>query len=128
MNIVTVAAVGIVAVLLAVQMRGVRGEYGVYLSIAAGMFIFFYGVQKLETILRVIEEIQAAIKLNHLYFTTMMKMVGVTYIGEFASAMCKDSGCGFLGNQIEIFGKLSILALSAPVVLALLDTLEMFLR
>lgn len=128
MSMITVAAVGIVAVLLAVQMRGGRGEYGIYLSMAAGIFIFFYGIQKLETILRVIEEIQDAIKLNHLYLTTMIKMVGVTYIGEFASAMCKDSGCSFLGNQIEIFGKLSILALSAPVVLALLDTLEMFLH
>lgn len=127
MSMITVAAVGIVAVLLAVQMKGIRGEYGLYLSIAAGIFIFFYGVQKLEAILKVVEEIQAAIKLNRLYFTTMIKMVGVTYIGEFASSVCKDSGCGFLGSQIEIFGKLSILALSAPVILALLNTLEIFL-
>ena len=127
MSIIAVAAVGIVAVLLAVQMKGVKGEYGTYISIAAGMFIFFYGLQKLESVLRVIEEIQTAIRMNNIYFSTMIKMVGVTYIGEFASAICKDSGCSFLGNQIEIFGKLSILALSAPVVLALLDTLEMFL-
>lgn len=128
MSIITVAAVGISTVLLAVQMKGVKGEYGLYLSIAAGMFIFFYGLQKLEAVIRVIEEIQSAIKLNNVYFSTMIKMVGVTYIGEFASAICKDSGCSFLGSQIEIFGKLSILALSAPVVLALLDTLEKFLR
>lgn len=127
MTMITVAAVGMVSVFLAVQLKGMKGEYGFYLSVAAGVFIFFYGIQKLETILRVVEEIQAAIRLNHVYFTTMIKMVGITYIGEFAASICRDSGYSFLGNQIEIFGKLSVLAVSAPIVLALLNTLEQFL-
>lgn len=128
MTMTTVAAVSMAAVLLAVQLKGIKGEYSVYLSLAAGLFIFFYGMQKLEFILMVIEEIQSAIRMNHIYFSTMIKMVGITYIGEFASAICKDCGYSFLGNQIEIFGKLSILAVSGPVILALLDTIEQFLH
>lgn len=127
MSVVTVAAVGIAAVLLASQLKGMKGEYGFFLSAAAGLFIFFYGIQKLESILKVVKEIQESIHLNHVYFVTLMKMVGITYIGEFASGICKDNGCSFLGSQIEIFGKLSILAVSAPVVLALLNTLERFM-
>lgn len=127
MTIVTVAAVGVAAVFLASQLKGMKGEYGFFLSAAAGMFIFFYGIQKLEGILEVVKRIQEEIRLNPVYFSTLMKMVGITYIGEFASGICKDSGYGFLGSQIEIFGKLSILAVSAPVVLALLSTLEQFL-
>ncbi len=127
MSIITVAAVGTAAVLLASLMKGVRGEYGFFLAVGAGLFIFFYGVQKLDSIIQVIKEIQEAIRLDNVYFVTLMKMVGITYIGEFASGICKDSGCSFLGSQIEIFGKLSILAVSAPVVLALLQTLETFL-
>lgn len=128
MTMTTVAAVSMAAVLLAAQLKGIRGEYSVYLSVAAGLFIFFYGMQKLEFILTVLEEIQSAIQMNHIYLSTMIKMVGITYIGEFASAICKDSGYNFLGSQIEIFGKLSILAVSGPVVLALLDTVEQFLK
>ncbi|MDO5349072.1 MAG: stage III sporulation AC/AD family protein [Lachnospiraceae bacterium] len=127
MSVVTVAAVGIAAVLLASQLKGMKGEYGFFLSAAAGLFIFFYGIQKLESILKVVKEIQESIHLNNVYFVTLMKMVGITYIGEFASGICKDNGCSFLGSQIEIFGKLSILAVSAPVVLALLNTLERFM-
>ncbi len=51
-------------------------------------------------------------------------MTGITYIAEFSSGICKDAGYGALGTQIEIFGKLSILAVSLPVILALLDTLQ----
>lgn len=127
MSIVTIAAVGTAAVLLASLMKGVKAEYGFFLAAAAGMFIFFYGIQKLDSIIHVIGQIQGAIRLDNVYFATLMKMVGITYIGEFASGICKDSGCSFLGSQIEIFGKLSILAVSAPVVLALLQTLESFL-
>ena len=126
MSIVTIAAVGTAAVLLASLMKGVKAEYGFFLAAAAGMFIF-YGIQKLDSIIHVIGQIQEAIRLDNVYFATLMKMVGITYIGEFASGICKDSGCSFLGSQIEIFGKLSILAVSAPVVLALLQTLESFL-
>ena len=124
---IPVAAVGMAAVFLALQLKGMKGEYSFFLSVAAGMFIFFFGIQKLEGILDVIKKIQEEIRLNPVYFSTLMKMVGITYIGEFASGICKDSGYGFLGSQIELFGKLSILAVSVPVVLALLDTLERFL-
>lgn len=124
---ISVAAVGMAAVFLALQLKGMKGEYSFFLSVAAGMFIFFFGIQKLEGILDVIKKIQEEIRLNPVYFSTLMKMVGITYIGEFASGICKDSGYGFLGSQIELFGKLSILAVSVPVVLALLNTLEAFL-
>ena len=56
-----------------------------------------------------------------------MKMVGITYVAEFTSGICKDAGFGALGGQIEIFGKLSILAISTPILLALLETLQVFL-
>ncbi|MDD3253116.1 MAG: stage III sporulation protein AD [Lachnospiraceae bacterium] len=127
MTVITIGIVGITAVLLSVQMKGLKGEYGTYLVLAAGCFIFFYGVAKMETIFRAMEQVQEFIRLNRVYLTTLMKMTGITYIAEFASGICKDAGYGALGSQIEIFGKLSILAVSMPIVLALLETLQGFL-
>ncbi|HIX51224.1 MAG TPA: stage III sporulation protein AD, partial [Candidatus Lachnoclostridium stercoripullorum] len=40
MTILTAAAAGLTAVLLAVQLKSVKSEYGVYLVMAAGVFIF----------------------------------------------------------------------------------------
>ena len=50
-----------------------------------------------------------------------------TYVAEFASGICKDAGYSALGNQIEIFGKLSILGVSMPVFLALFEILDQFM-
>ena len=62
-----------------------------------------------------------------MYLVTLLKMTGVTYAAEFASGICKDAGYGALGKQIEIFGKLTILVMSLPVLLALLQTIQEFL-
>lgn len=67
------------------------------------------------------------IRINRIYLTTLLKIAGITYIAEFSSGICKDAGFGSIGSQIEIFGKLSILAVSMPIVLALLETLQSFL-
>lgn len=127
MTVVTIAAAGIVAVILAVSLKGMKGEYGTYLVMAAGFFIFFYGVGKLETILETVKQIQSYIKINSVYLSTLVKMIGITYVAEFAAGICKDAGYGAMGSQIEIFGKLSVLAVSMPILLALLETLKVFL-
>ncbi len=124
MTVMSIAVLGLTAVILAVQLKGVKGEYGVYLAAAAGLVIFFYGISKLETILDAIKQVQAYIKINHVYINTLMKMIGITYISEFSSGICKDAGYGSLGNQIEIFGKLSILAVSMPILLALMEMVQ----
>ena len=62
-----------------------------------------------------------------MYLSALLKMAGITYIAEFASGICKDAGFGSLGIQIEIFAKLSILAVSMPILLALLETVKQFL-
>lgn len=127
MTVVTIAIVGIVSVMLAVQMKGMKGEYASYLVAAAGCFIFFCGVTKLESVFDAVRKIQEMIHVNRIYLTALMKMTGITYIAEFASGICRDAGYGAIGSQIEIFSKLSILSVSMPIVLALLETLQEFL-
>lgn len=127
MTIITASALGLIAVLMAVWMKGHGSEYGVYLIMAAGLLLFFFGTGKLEQILGTARKIQDYIGINSIYLTTLLKLAGITYIAEFASGICKDAGYGAMGTQIEIFAKLSILAVSMPVVLALMETLKGFL-
>lgn len=127
MTIVQVAVMGIVAVALAVQVKPLKSEYSVYLILTAGLVIAFLGMSRLEIILDTAKKIGSYIQVKNIYLGTLLKMVGITYIAEFAAGICKDAGFSALGTQIEMFGKLSILAVSAPVLLALLETLQVFI-
>ena len=126
-TVVTIVVLWLTAVFLAILLKGMKGEYGIYLVAFAGLVIFFYGISKLETIVDVARQVQSYIKINSVYISALMKMIGITYIAEFASGICKDAGYGSLGSQIEIFGKLSILAVSMPILLALMETVQGFL-
>ena len=127
MTIIQAAVLGITAVALAVQRKPLRQEYSVYLILAAGLVIGFLSISRLELILDTVRAIGSQIRVKNIYLGTLLKMVGITYIAEFASGICRDAGFSALGTQVEMFGKLSILAVSAPVLQALLETLQVFL-
>ena len=126
MTIITMAAAGLVAVVLAIQLKSVKSEYGIYIIMTAGLFIFLHGLGKIGIILDTLKEIREQIPISQMYLDTLLKMIGITYVAEFSSGICKDAGYGAVGAQIELFGKLSILAVSMPVFLALLETLQKF--
>ena len=127
MTVASIPVIGLISVLLAVELKAVKGEYGVYLVLGAGLVIFFYSLSKLEAVIETIRKVQSYIRLDRVYLEILMKMIGITYIAEFASGICRDAGYGSLGGQIEIFGKLSMLAVSMPILLALMETLKVFM-
>ena len=45
MSVLTIGILGIAGALLAVELKGLKGEYGIYLVAAVGLVIFFYGVR-----------------------------------------------------------------------------------
>lgn len=124
---VKVAIIGIIAIVLATQFKSQRSEYGTYISLAACIIILFLGTSKLQVIIDGVNRIESYININPTYLSILLKIVGITYIAEFASSLCKDAGHGAIANQIELVGKLTILALSMPILLALLDLVNDFL-
>ena len=128
MTILAIGAAGIAAVLLAVWLKGVRAEYAVYLGMAAEILFMRSAAGRLEVILDAMERMRGYIRVDSAYLGTLLKMIGITYVAEFASGICRDAGYGALGNQIQILGKLSVLGVSMPVFLALFETLERFMK
>ena len=127
MTVVTAGIIGIMTVLFAVQLKSLKGEYGIYLVMAAACVIFFYGSMRLKGILDGLQKIQELIRINPVYLNTLLKITGITYIAEFSSGICKDAGYSSIAGQIELFARLAVLAVSMPVLLALLETVHDFL-
>ena len=121
MEVVRIVMLGMTGVLLGLFLKGTRPEYSVYLSLAAGILIFFYMTDKLSYLFSSVMKIQDYLPVDIEYLTTLLKIIGITYIGQFSSGICKDAGYGSIGAQIEIFTKLYIMVLSMPVLLALME-------
>lgn len=123
MDILKVSVFGITAVLMALILKGCRPEYSYYVSIAVSICIFLLVANKLELIIGYARKMQSFIQLDDAYMAMILKMIGVTYIAEFASNICKDSGYQTIAGQIELFAKLSILVLGMPVILGFMETI-----
>ena len=127
MNMVQAGIIGVAGVLLAVQFKSGKAEYGIYISIALSLLIFFGILGQIRAVIRMVETIGTYISMDTVYIGTLLKMLGITYIAEFSSSICKDAGYQTIAGQIKIFGKLAVLVLSMPILMALLDAVKGFL-
>lgn len=127
MNTVQVGLIGVAGVLLALQIKKEKAEIGIYLCIATSLLIFFAMFQHIETLIKMVREVEGMLHMDVAYIGTLMKMIGITYLAEFSSGICKDAGYQTIAAQVEMFGKLTILVLSLPILLTLLNTLQEFL-
>ena len=125
-HIFQIGLMGIVAAILAVFIKKERGELAILIAIASCVVIFFYIISQLHLVLEFLEELLDMIAIEETYYLQLLKMLGVAYAAEFASSICKDAGQQSIASMIELFAKMSIVALSIPGLLFLVETLGMF--
>lgn len=114
----------VMSALLAVYLKNVRSEYGLFIAIAICILAMGFGLSKLKYFVDMIETIRSYIGLDGVYIEIILKIIGISYIAEFASDVCKDCGYSSMSNQIQVVGKLTVLCISMPIVLSLLETIN----
>lgn len=124
MDILKIGILGIVGVMLALQFRSNKPEYGLYIGFAVSLLIFSFAVSGLTALFGRMGVLEKYIGSNSTYFSILLKVTGITYICEFCSGICRDAGYASIAGQIEIFGKLSILAAGMPILLAIIESIQ----
>ena len=127
MSMIQVGLLGIIGIIFAVQLKQEKSEVAIYLCIAITLIIFVGMTDHLEQLVTTLREIGNFVQIQNSYILTLIKMLGITYLAEFSAGLCKDAGYSSIATQIEMFGKLTILVLSLPILLALLRTIQEFL-
>lgn len=128
MDMVKIGVLGIAGVLTGLMVREMKPQFSTMISMAACVVIFFYAISRLEALAELFQEMTGYVTIRDGYLEILLKIVGISYIADFASGICRDAGFSAVAGQIELFGKISVLTISTPVVLALLDTVSGFLR
>lgn len=123
MSFISIAILAIVAAVFAVSFKNIRGEYGILICVSVCIILFVYGVNKLSSIVEGINTIKNYISIDSIYINIIIKIIGISYITEFASDICRDCSYGALANQLQVFGKLTVIAISFPVVVTLFETI-----
>lgn len=121
---IKVVLIGLVAVFAVLLLKVGKPEFAMAVSLTACVLILLFAGGTLATVVGDLKKLFSYITLPEGYLKIMFKILGVAYLAEFGSALCKDAGQSAVSGQIELVGKLTILAISMPVVNALFETIS----
>ncbi len=113
-ELVKVGFLGIAGVLLAVQFRGSKPEYASYIGLAVSIIIFCFSMRQMETITGQFMKIRSYLSGSEEYLSILFRVIGITYICEFSSDICRDAGYQAVAGQIEVLGKLVVMFAGLP--------------
>lgn len=121
MEIFQIVGIGIVATILAVILRQQKPEIAMQVSTVTGLIIFIFVISKMEYVIKVLSNLADKVNLDFIYFSTILKVIGIAYITEFAAQVSRDAGEGAIASKIELGGKIIIMVVSMPILIGLLD-------
>lgn len=126
-EIIKVGMLGIVGVLIAIQFKSQKPEYGIYIGFSIGILIFCYALREFQAVLGQFELVSKYLGTGQSYLAILLKVIGITYICEFSSGICKDAGYGTIAEQIEVLGKLSVMFAGLPILFAVIEQIQSFM-
>ena len=126
-ELVKVGFLGIAGVLLAVQFRGSKPEYASYIGLAVSIIIFCFSMRQMETITGQFMKIRSYLSGSEEYLSILFRVIGITYICEFSSDICRDAGYQAVAGQIEVLGKLVVMFAGLPLLFAVIEQIQSFL-
>ncbi|MBA4535778.1 stage III sporulation protein AD [Bacillus aquiflavi] len=123
MEIIQIVGIALVSTFLALIVKEQKPNFAFLLVVFVGCTIFLFVVDKIYEIIHMIERIAVNAKINIVYVETILKIIGIAYIAEFAAQITKDAGQGAIASKIELGGKILILAMAIPILTVMIETI-----
>jgi stage III sporulation protein AD len=125
-EIIRIVAFALVAAFLSMVLREHKPFYATMVAVVAGVLIFLRVVAYLSSLISYLLEITLQTSISLVYLNTLLKIIGIAYIAEFGSQICRDAGENVIAGKVEFAGKLLILVLAIPLLTAVLETILKF--
>lgn len=124
MNLYSVIGIGLVATILSVLVKQTRPEQAVLISLAAGCLIFGFVLSQVRDLISWWEEVATEFGAVSTYVAPLIKILGITYLTQFASQACRDAGENAVALKLELAGKVVVLGLSVPILKMILELIK----
>lgn len=127
MDIVQIVLIGIVVSILYIILKDINPSFAFFLIISAGLFLFFIIMQQVANVFLFIEALGKKAKIDGIYLTTILKIIGIAYVAELGVQLTKDAGLESIASKIELAGKISILLLAIPIIQSVIEAILAFM-
>lgn len=121
MEIIKIIGIGLIALILIIVIKQYKPEFALYISIAAGLIIFFLVMEKLSGIIDLLMNLSNKANINQDFIIILLKITGIAILSEFAISVCKDAGEAAIASKIDFGAKIIMVAISIPIIASLLE-------
>lgn len=120
-DVTKIIGIGLLALIIIVILKQYKPEYAIYVSMAAGVLILVFAIQKLTGIINLLQSLANKTYINQNFLGILLKITGIAFITEFAVSICSDAGEKAIASKIEIGSKVIIISMSIPIITSLLE-------
>lgn len=124
MNVVSICMISLVGIITYVIIKGFKQEYSVVIIVALSLLFLGWMIDIFGEMETRISEISAELDMNKSFYKILFKIMGITYLCEFSSGICKDAGVSSVATQIEILGKMLILLSGIPIIISVIEVIN----
>lgn len=121
MSLISVVFAAVIVVLIALKLREMGSGYGILMSIGACVMMMYFVIGRFRQIAGYIDRLVSYVSVDITYIDIILKMIGIAYICQFATDICRDAGYQAIASQVEMAGKISLILLSMPVLMSVID-------
>ncbi|MDI3546744.1 MAG: stage sporulation protein [Halanaerobiales bacterium] len=123
MVILQIVGIAILAGILIIVIKQEKPELAFLLSLITGLIILILVLDQVGVVIDLLNQLAEKAEIDLIYFNTIIKIIGIAYIGEFGAEITRDSGETALASKIEMAAKIIIMILAIPIMLSLIETI-----
>ena len=127
MEIFKIIGIGLLTCFLSIIIKQIKPEFHLVVLLAGGVLILLMIVNQFTNIISYFTQLISKTNINSSIFVTILKVLGVAYLTEFAVGICQDTNNSSIADKIALAGKILILCLSMPIITNLLNLIIEFL-
>ncbi len=118
---VSAAALCIIGAVTAVLLKQYCREQAVLSTISVCVMVTAAVLYSIAPVIDKLEYLFSQTNLDNEYLRSLLKAVGICYITGIAADICRDSGEQALASAAELWGRISLVLLTLPMIDALLS-------
>lgn len=127
MEIFKIVGVGFVTAISAILLKQTKPELAFAVTIAGVIIVLMLAADMLEETLGSLDSISRLAGVENGLVKVLLKIVGIGYLTEFAAGILEDFGVPSVADKVVLGGKLTIVAVSLPLISRVLAVLNAFL-
>ncbi len=127
MTVIKLCGIAVIGVCAALIMRAAKSELAMPVGVITGIIILASAISSVYPIVAFAEELSRENSYS-LYFSTVLKALGIGIAAQTAADICRDSGEGAVASKLEFAAKVGILLLGLPVVREILSLTQKILE